>query len=165
MTVDFPCSALGGSTPTLTGGVSHTVSAQLLDSAGNVLSSVDPTTVGLGCGETDSLPPIDFAIATCDASPISANWTLTANGVTVSCAQAGATTVSIMVDDSTMVADFPCSALGGMTPAVTGGTTHSVSLVLTDSAGNVLSQVPATEVAVGCSTVTSLGQVEFSLTP
>jgi hypothetical protein len=99
----------------------------------------------------------------CGPSAIQAEWVITGSGVPISCQTAGATTVSLMVDDVSMIADFDCGAHVGSTPSIAGGRSHNVSLVLLDGAGNVLSEVPATRVSVPCDSVLDLGTVEFSL--
>jgi hypothetical protein len=110
--------------------------------------------------ETSSGPP-----AVCLDSAITFDWVITANGITRSCAQAGATTVSIRVDDNSMIADFACSALAGTTVPVTGGVRHTLDFQLTDSAGNVLSELNAVPFTTLCGGVSDVGNVEFSLTP
>jgi hypothetical protein len=109
--------------------------------------------------ETSSGPP-----ATCGPSNITFDWVITANGISRSCAQVGGDTVSIMVDDMTMIADFQCSAFAGTTDLVAPGK-HTITMGLFDSAGNTLSELAATNVNVPCDSVLDLGTVEFSLTP
>jgi hypothetical protein len=99
----------------------------------------------------------------CGAGTITVGWFVTANNTSISCAQAGASEVDIIVDG--MTAPFDCNGHVGTTPAVSGGANHNVSLVLLDGAGNNLSQTPQNSVFVPCSTDVDLGNIELSLTP
>src|SRR5262249_6360650 len=73
--------------------------------------------------ETSSGPP-----ANCD-SALTIQWVVTEGGVQVAC-PAGSV-VTVMVDNSSMIVDFPCSAHAGTTPAtLVGNTTHNVSFYL-----------------------------------
>jgi hypothetical protein len=87
---------------------------------------------------------------------------VSANGVSVSCAQAGASEVDFIIDS--MEAPFACTALSGQSPDFSAGT-HSVSLELRDSSQNVLSKLGPMSVRFGCGEVVDLGGVDFSLTP
>jgi len=109
--------------------------------------------------DTDPGPP-----AVCLDSSITFDWVITANGISRSCAQVGATTVSIMVDNMMMIADFDCSAFAGTTQPVIGGVSHAVSLALSDAGGNILSELAPTHITTRCGGITDLGTVEFSLT-
>ena len=70
-----------------------------------------------------------------------------------------------MVDNAQMIVDFDCNLFAGTTPAIQGGVTHRITMILSDSGGNILSQLDPVNVPVGCGTVANLGTVEFSLTP
>jgi hypothetical protein len=108
--------------------------------------------------ETSSNPP-----ASCDSN-ITVKWFISAANITRSCAEVGGKTVSMLVDDDTMIVDFPCTALAGTTPLVQGNRTHTIAMQLTDASGNVLSQLDPVAIPVGCGVVADVGTVEFSLT-
>jgi hypothetical protein len=112
--------------------------------------------------ETHDGPP-----AVCGDGNITVEWVITAGGpqFTKSCAQVGATTVSMLVDDTTMIVDFDCSTFAGTTPAIQGGVTHTITMSLSDDAGNTLSALKPTPVFVPCDSIKDVGTVEFSLTP
>jgi hypothetical protein len=107
-----------------------------------------------GCGG-GSPPP-------CQTAAITLSWFVSANGQAVSCAQAGASEVDVIVDQ--MEVPLPCSALSGTTPEFDAGT-HTITLELRDSAQNVLSRLPAMNFSFQCGELKNLGTVEFSLTP
>ena len=97
----------------------------------------------------------------CNTAALQASWAITGNGVAVSCAQAGASEVDLIIDS--MEVNFDCNAHFGSTPDFGPGT-HQVTLELRDSSQTVLSRLgPMTE-SFGCGEVIDLGTVEFSLT-
>jgi hypothetical protein len=156
------CSALGTTSPPLAAG-GHTVSAELVDGAGNVLDMVGPMNVSVGCGENVPLQTIPFMVTPpCGPAQLQLSWSLTANGAPVSCAQAGAAEVDAIID--AMEVPFTCPALSGTTPQFAAGA-HSVSFELRDSSMNVLSQLPPMTLNFACGEVKNIGSVEFSLTP
>jgi hypothetical protein len=160
----IPCEAGFGSTAVFSG--THTAQAKLVASNGAVLSQVDPLNVRvLNCGAT-ALPLISFEVSpTCAPGAVKAEWTVEANGASVSCTQAGAAEVDITVDDTTMVASFSCDAHTGTTPTITGGVSHTISVSLLDSGGNVLSQTQSMGQSIPCGTVVDIGNVPLSITP
>jgi len=112
--------------------------------------------------ESSSSPP-----ANCD-SALTIQWMVTEGGVSVAC-PAGSI-VTVMVDNSSMIVDFPCTAHAGTTPAtLTGNVTHNVSFYLMSdntSAAQTLSKLENVPVPVGCGVTQQLSSpVEFSLTP
>src|SRR5580658_217852 len=50
MTQPFDCSLMAGTTPSVEGGVNHTVDLTLFDGGGNVLSQTSPLTIFVPCG-------------------------------------------------------------------------------------------------------------------
>jgi hypothetical protein len=75
-----------------------------------------------------------------------------------------------MVDNTTMIADYPCSAHAGTTDAtLTGNVTHDVSFYLRasiDDSSQVYSKLEHVPVPVACGVTQQLSDtVEFSLTP
>jgi hypothetical protein len=109
-----------------------------------------------GCFVDSSPPP-----PVCGPGTITVGWFVTANNTSISCAQAGATEVDIIVD-GTMTAPFNCNDHVATTPGLSAGN-HSVAIDLLDSGGNPLSQAPAVTVQV-CNANTDLGNIELSLT-
>jgi hypothetical protein len=99
--------------------------------------------------------------SSCGAGAVQAEWTVTASGSAVSCAQVGATEVDINVND--MSAPFNCTDVSGVTPAVTGGVSHAVSLTLLDSSNNVLSQTQTMSLFVPCNRTVDIGNVFLSV--
>jgi hypothetical protein len=87
-------------------------------------------------------------------------WTVNAQSAAVACAAAGATTVSLMVDNESMIADFDCRAGFGQTQSVFAGN-HNVSLVVSDANGQALYTLPAMAVTVPCGALVDLGTVDL----
>ena len=110
-----------------------------------------------GCGGGGGGSP-----GVCTTALLQASWTITGNGAPLSCAQAGASEVDIIVD--AMEKPFTCEAHSGVTPDFPPGT-HSVTLELRDSSQNVLSRLGPMDVSFACGDVVDLGTVEVSLTP
>jgi hypothetical protein len=154
----FTCDDLGGTIPA-SGGHSHTVSAKLFDAGGNSLDSTTSISVTVPCSATATLPVIDFA---CASGAVDVAWTVSASGATVSCEQAGATEVDIVVDGSTTAVN--CTDMED-TFSVPGGVNHTVSATLRDSSGNELSSVSPMTVFVSCNMTYTFPPIDFSLTP
>jgi len=96
----------------------------------------------------------------CGAAQLQASWSITGGGVPISCAEAGAAEVDLIVD--AMEVPVSCDAHAGATPFFAPGT-HSVTLELRDSSQNVLSRLgPMTEDFL-CDDVIDLGEVVFPL--
>lgn len=165
MTATFACSDLQGITPAVTCGVNHTVSLKLFDAAGNLLSTAAPMSIFVPCGVIQNTPPVVFEIGggACADGAISTTWALTENNQPVTCAPGDE--VDMRIDTDAMTVTFPCSALQGTSPAVTGGVSHNVSLKLFDKDGNVLSQTGTMALFVPCGTTQATPKVTFSLTP
>jgi hypothetical protein len=70
--------------------------------------------------------------------------------------------VTIRIDDNTMLQNVPCTAFGAVTPAVQGNVTHSVDLTLFDGAGNAVENSGAIAVPVACGTTADAGNYTFS---
>jgi hypothetical protein len=87
-------------------------------------------------------------------------WTVNGQSAGSACAAVGATTVSLMIDNESMIADFDCQAGFGRTQAVLPGT-HNVSLILSDVNGQALYTLPAMAASVACGTVLDLGTVDL----
>ena len=83
-----------------------------------------------GCGGGGSAPP-----PSCPPAALHTSWSVSANGVPVSCAMAGATEVDFIID--AMEVPFPCTDLVDTSPDFDAGP-HSVSLELRDLSQNVL---------------------------
>ncbi|HVU52732.1 MAG TPA: hypothetical protein VHL80_18755 [Polyangia bacterium] len=92
------------------------------------------------------------------AAPISVTWDfLPGTGC-----QPG-DSVTVRVDDNTMLHNVPCTDFGAETPAVEGGVTHAVDLTLFDGAGNPIENSGAIQVPVGCGpTPADAGNYSFS---
>jgi hypothetical protein len=71
-------------------------------------------------------------------------------------------TVTVRVDDNTMLANVPCTDYGAVTPAVQGNVTHSVDLTLFDAAGTPVENSGAIAVPVACGTTADAGNYSFS---
>jgi hypothetical protein len=152
-------------TPPVSCGVSHSVSLQLYDKNGTLLSSAAPMNIFVPCGVTQPTPDVVFEIGggACADGAISTSWVLTENNQPVTCAPGDE--VDLRVDTDAMTKTFPCSDLQGVSPAVTGGVSHNVSLKLFDKDGNVLSQTGTMALFVPCGTTQPTPKVTFSLTP
>jgi hypothetical protein len=62
MTVTFDCSAHGGTTDAVEGGVSHDVSLKLFDANNNLLSSTSHMSLFVPCGVVQPTPQVDFSL-------------------------------------------------------------------------------------------------------
>jgi hypothetical protein len=62
MTVTFPCADLMGTSPSVTGGVSHQVSLKLFDKNGNVLSETGVMSLNVPCGTVMNTPRVEFSL-------------------------------------------------------------------------------------------------------
>jgi hypothetical protein len=153
----FTCDDGGGFIPVAGG--RHTVSATLVDAGGNILDSTSGIAVTVPCGGTYTLPTIDFA---CASGAVDLAWTISANGGALTCAQAGAAEVDIVIDGTTSAVN--CSDMEDML-SVPGGVNHTVSATLRDSGGNELSSVTPMTVFVPCATTYTFPVIDFSLTP
>lgn len=164
MTQVFACSAGQGVTPAVTCGVSHSVSLALYDAQGNLLSSAAPMNIFVPCGVTQFTPDVVFDVGSvCADGAISTSWVLTENNQPVTCAPGDE--VDIRIDTDAMTKTFACSDLQGVSPPVTGGVSHQVSLKLFDKDGNVLSQTGTMALFVPCGATQPTPKVTFSLTP
>jgi hypothetical protein len=164
MTVTFPCSDGTGTTPDLTCGENHNVSLMLFDHNGTQLSATSAMTIFVPCGATQNAPAVVFETAgSCAPSQIKTTWSLSQNGQPVSCAAGDE--VDLRIDTDAMTVTFPCSAMMGTSPNVTGGVSHNVSLKLFDKNGVLLSETGVMSLQVPCGTVQSTPKVDFSLTP
>jgi hypothetical protein len=92
---------------------------------------------------------------------IRATWSVTENGAPVQCAPGDE--VDIRVDTDAMTATFACSDLQGITPAVTCGVSHTVSLKLFDAQGNLLSTAAPMSIFVPCGVTQNTPPVVFEV--
>jgi hypothetical protein len=124
---------------------------------GGVLGLLALGSVLSGCLVSDSSPP---PASTCGDAQLQASWSITGGGAAISCAQAGASEVDLIVD--AMEVPVSCDAHFGATPFFAPGT-RTVTLELRDSSQNVLSRLgPMTEHFL-CNDVIDLGEVVFPL--
>lgn len=165
MTAVFPCADHAGISPVVTGGVNHIVSLALVDASGKVLSQTSQMSIFVPAGTIVSTPDVEFPLppASCADGQIRTSWVLTENAQEVQCAPGDE--VDLRVDTDAMIVTFPCGDHMGMSPPVTGGISHNVSLTLYDSTGKVLSETPVMGLVVPCGQVMPTPKVEFSLTP
>lgn len=70
--------------------------------------------------------------------------------------------VVVRVDDNTMLQTLPCTAGGGITPAVEGGVTHTVDLTLFDGTDTLIEQSPQVSIFVPCGSVAPTPTYDFS---
>jgi hypothetical protein len=61
MLATFPCTAFSGTTPSVAGGVTHTVDLTLFDGVGNPIEQSSPIQVPVDCAQTVVLPVYDFS--------------------------------------------------------------------------------------------------------
>lgn len=162
MTADFACSAGEGLTPAVSCGVNHQVTVTLVDSTDAPLSAVETMSVFVPCAGVYDLPHVTFDIgATCPDGAISTSWSLAENLQPVACAPGDE--VDLRVDTDAMTVTFPCSAMQGTSPAVTGGVSHAVSLKLFDKDGNLLSSTNMMNINVPCGATAATPKVTFDL--
>jgi hypothetical protein len=62
MIADFDCSAHAGTTPAIEGGVTHSVSFQLTDASGKVLSQTGEMALFVPCGAAQATPAVVFPV-------------------------------------------------------------------------------------------------------
>jgi hypothetical protein len=62
MIADFDCSAHAGTTPAIEGGVTHSVSFQLTDASGKVLSQTGEMPLFVPCGAAQATPHVVFPV-------------------------------------------------------------------------------------------------------
>lgn len=101
--------------------------------------------------------------SSCAPGNVQGRWYLTENELPVSCAPGDE--VDLIVDGLAVDPPFQCSALSGISPPVTGGVNHAVSLKLFDANDVLLSETGIMSLFVPCGTVQPTPQVNFSLTP
>ena len=62
MSGTFPCSAGGGTTASLAGGVNHDIDLTLFDASSNTLSQTQTMRVFVACGATTDLGLVEFSL-------------------------------------------------------------------------------------------------------
>jgi hypothetical protein len=95
----------------------------------------------------------------CSEGEIRTSWILTNSSGPVQCLPGD--TVSVQVDDQSMIKDFACSAFGGPTPAVQGGVVHVLTYTLADGGGNVLATAGPISISVPCGASVAAPQIDF----
>jgi len=161
----FPCSAGAGTTEALPQG-QYALTAQLLDSANNVLSELKlDQTQPLGRNVTAPLGQIQFQayfpglFLTWNVRKLTAG-----NPVPITCAQAGAATVELVTTQGSdqKVYDFHCTDMAGLTTTVAPGTYNATASLL-DAGNRILSMTSAMSFTVGATGRLDLGEVTFDV--
>jgi hypothetical protein len=174
----FSCADMAGATCALPPG-SYSLAMRLRDATGTVLSELlAPSPVAVVAGQTRDLGVIPFdsaqgAPATSGAGGsggtggtggagqgIALSWTIDRAGTTLTCDQAGATTVE--VDDGQHEFEFKCSDGQDRTTSMTPGS-YQVTLRLLDAQGSVLSGTTTMTVTIAAGQLVDLGAVVFDV--
>jgi hypothetical protein len=159
----FACTDMGGTSCALPPGP-YSFAMRLRDGTGKLISELVSTdTVHIVSGQTTDLGTIPFWSSQGSTGPgqgLGASWTISRQGATVTCDQAGAATLEIDVGDQ----KFPltCSDGKGITPPVTPGI-YPVTFRLLDAQGNALSVTQTMSVAVPAGKLVDLGTIPFDV--
>lgn len=158
LTDRFACAAGTGVTQALPPG-DYDVAIELLDAASLPIVTVPFPGIPVDDGGLTKLPLVTFRVG----GTLFTDWAITQGGVPATCADVGASQLSIFTTDKDggQVDDlFDCVELYGRTgPLMHGQYTVVVSLI--DMNGNTVAQEPAFQATVAADTGTDLGGFSF----
>jgi len=158
----YACSDMQASSCSVPPG-SYSVTMRLRDGKSNVISLTPPDTFTVTAGQTTDLGSIPFSASQGLTGPgqgLGLSWTISRQGASITCDQAGAATLEIDVGDQKF--PFTCSDGSATSPPVAPGT-YPVTLRLLDAQGTALSVTQTMPVAIPAGKLVALGSVPFEV--
>jgi hypothetical protein len=159
----IPCAALAATTCAMPAG-KYTISFELRDAAGNVLSDVFAPILFLFDGQNTAVTSLPLQVGgdLTQGRGFAATWAIDkyGTGAIESCAQAGAASVRLTAGQTSF--DLPCGDGKGRTTAVAPGT-YPVIFDLLDGAKATLSETKMMNISIAAGQLVYLGDVLFDV--